>query len=163
VHEVVLIIPDVCVGQVIDNILESLAELLAILDEEFGLFVVEVVEVGQDPSASGLVGVDLPQLSQLGVRLLVVSSELFQTALVLAMETTSNDIVIVDGKDVAAPLVIVPLQETKPGPHPVPTFLVFTQDSTSGPFSADLFDASKEGRVLLLEGLPINQNPRKIM
>jgi hypothetical protein len=142
----------------VNDFFEGLAELLTISDKEFCLFVAGIVEVGKDTSASGLIGVYLPQLIQSSVSFFVIRSKLFQPSLIFSMEASSNDVIVMDGEYVAAPLVVVPLEETEPSAHPVPTLFVFAQNGTARTFTAYLFDATKKGRVFLLEGLPINHD-----
>jgi hypothetical protein len=57
---IVVIIPYLC-HQVIDDVLKSLAETLAVSNQEFGFLIHRIVQIGEDAAAASFIGVNFPK------------------------------------------------------------------------------------------------------
>jgi hypothetical protein len=146
-HGVILVVPDVGIGEVVHY---------AIPDEQLGLDILGIVTVHQNSSTSGLVGMDFAEGRQFGVCLLIIGSELLEATLVVPMEMSPDHLIVMYGENITAALVVVPFEESNPSCHPIPGPLVLAEDGTTGPLMTDLLDASIKGGILTFQGSVVN-------
>jgi hypothetical protein len=60
-ERIVVIVPYLSIREVIDDILKSLAETLAVANQELGFFIRGIVEIGEDAATASFVGVNFPK------------------------------------------------------------------------------------------------------